>query len=120
MSLSLLSLTNFRLQKDKELEQFYGARLKESQVYPLRKTFSIVQQNEEDIAIARLLRVRANLPLDVLDLGCGKGGDIGKWLKCKKGNRLHVFYAVLPAVLILLFVSLLLALGYRSSAVCRS
>ncbi|CAM9827871.1 unnamed protein product, partial [Ectocarpus fasciculatus] len=34
--------------------------------------------------------VRSKKAIDVLDFGCGKGGDIGKWLKCEKGIGRYV------------------------------
>jgi hypothetical protein len=41
--------------------------------------------SEVDSQLAQLIRDNARAPLSVLDMGCGKGGDIGKWFKCRKG-----------------------------------
>ena len=56
--------------------------------YPLKSiNISAVSTNTEDAIIAHAVSVRSMKPLDVIDFGCGKGGDIGKWLKCSKGKR---------------------------------
>jgi hypothetical protein len=76
-------------QKESQLRLIYPNGF-DSQTFPLKKQFSHVL--DSDVNIDRILRVRSKLQLEVLDFGCGKGGDIGKWLKCGKGISTTALY----------------------------
>jgi 2-polyprenyl-3-methyl-5-hydroxy-6-metoxy-1,4-benzoquinol methylase len=54
-----------------------------SQIFHLRNLNNWIKSAVIDYACAYVGR---STGVNVLDLGCGKGGDIGKWLKCGSGG----------------------------------
>lgn len=79
--------SSWAFQKSKMLEGLYS---RHDGNYPIKKKDLLSQAQtiltSEDAFIKHELLVRSRLPLNVLDFGCGKGGDVEKWLKCDKGN----------------------------------
>ena len=81
--------TAWAFQKAQTLDGLYSTR---DANYPIRRKdlATSMPTAKEDILIAHLVSVRSKKPIDVLDFGCGKGGDIGKWLKCDVGIGRYV------------------------------
>jgi SAM-dependent methyltransferase len=82
--------SSWAFQKSQVLEGLY---LPNDTNYPLRRrdlASSAISNKPEDRLIAHAVSVRSKKAIDVLDFGCGKGGDIGKWLKCDRGIARYV------------------------------
>lgn len=81
--------TAWAFQKAQILEGLYSTK---DANYPIciKDLAVTMPTNREDVMIAHLVSVRSKKVIDVLDFGCGKGGDIGKWLKCDQGIGRYV------------------------------
>ena len=82
--------SGWAFQKSQILSGHYSAY---DRNYPLRRSdlaSSAMPTEATEVLIAHAVRVRSNRAIDVLDFGCGKGGDIGKWFKCDRGVGRYV------------------------------
>lgn len=82
--------SSWAFQKSQMVEGFYA---RSDGNYPLRRkdlASSAMSTSTEDVLITHAVSVRSKKAIEVLDFGCGKGGDIGKWLKCERGIGRYV------------------------------
>lgn len=77
---------NWATQRTRILDRQYSIQCSN---YPLKKYRNSQVTQVDDACITHTLNARSKAPIHALDLGCGKGGDLMKWLKCDKGNHIY-------------------------------